>query len=296
VELEPIEVLHLRPLFPHLAGLLDGQHPRLREVPANVVTAAEVERDASDVAQVTAVPEPYRKRVRGPGYALAVNLRGLISVGYMFGGLGLAVAGIWLSKEGQVLPGVPLIAVGAAGAGWGVYVARLCLGVYENRWIRRQLCREISRRPDARVRDDDPDALYVSIIPRDSFITVKWTMASDVLLLKLDLPKRQILLEGDADRYRIPAGALLACEPQCFFHPLDAQKQNQLWMTRLMVRVDQGNLELLVCYNPINFRPHTNQRRRERAESLCARIREFMGDAPRTSSHIQSMGQFKGMA
>src|SRR5438552_3178653 len=136
--------------------------------------------------------------------------------------------------------GCVTLAVGAAGFAWGFYTAIYCLAVYENRWIERRLRAEVRHRSDVWVDADDPDSTYVSLIPRESFAKVKWTMASDVLLLRLDERRRQVILEGDSDRYRIPAGAISLCEPQCFFHPIDVQRQNELWMVRLMVRVPEG--------------------------------------------------------
>ena len=96
-------------------------------------------------------------------------------------------------------------------------------------------------------------------------------MASDVLLLKIDRPQRQILLEGDADRYRIPAAAITICVPQMFFHPVDAEQRNELWMARLLVRVEQGVRELLVSPGTTRFTPTTNKVRRRRAENAVAR-------------------------
>src|SRR5262249_56557776 len=123
--------------------------------------------------------------------------------------------------------------------------------------------------------------VYVSIIPRESFVKVKLTMASDLLLLKLDERRRLLLMEGDCDRYRIPAGAISVCEPQCFFHPLDAQHQNQLWMVRLVVCVEQGLQELLLSVCATGWSPITNARRRSIAEAMCQRIHRLRRNHPR---------------
>jgi hypothetical protein len=100
-------------------------------------------------------------------------------------------------------------------------------------------------------------------------------MASDVLLLKVDKNRQQLLMEGDTDRYRIPAGAISVCEPQCFYHPLDQQRRNQLWMVRLMIRVKQGWQELLLSISHTRWSPMTNARRRQIAEDICRRIAEL---------------------
>src|SRR5262249_41911281 len=109
-------------------------------------------------------------------------------------------------------------------------------------------------------------------IPRESFARVKLTMSSDLLLMKLDPPGQRLLMEGDCDRYRIPAGAIVECTPQCFFHPADPQHQNQLWMVQLKVRVEEGLRELLLGVGHTRWSPMTNARRRQIAEETCRQI------------------------
>lgn len=276
VELEPSEVLELRPLFPELARLLEAQHPRLREQPGDVVMPRGPVLPADDVAQISPVPEPYRRRVHRDGYALSASLRSLIPVAFFFGGIGLVAAGGWLLSENRLVPGGLAIIAGAPSAAWGAYTATLCMGVFRSRWTRRRLCEEIALRPDVLVRPDDPEACFVAIIPRGNLAVVKATSASDVLLLKIDRPGRQILLEGDSDRYRIPAAAVTACVPQMFFHPMDGERRNELWMARLLVRVEQGVRELLISRGTIRFTPTTNKVRRRRAEELCRQIQELV--------------------
>jgi hypothetical protein len=272
VELELGEVVALRPLFPRLSQLLALQHTELRGLPADVMAAPTVEAPVSDSAEITPVPEPFRQRVRGKDYALKVNLIGLLTAIYFFGGVGLLAWGIWRVTQGSIPVGCTAIAIGAIGFLWGGYLALYALGVPENRWINRRLRREIGQRSDPLVDPADPESVYVSLIPRESFSKIKWTMASDVLLLKLDERRRMLVMEGDTDRYRIPAGAISVCEPQCFYHPADQQHHNQLWMIRLMIRVEQGLRELLLGVAHTRFTPLTNARRRRTAEEMCERI------------------------
>jgi hypothetical protein len=275
VELELAEVLALRPLFPKLTRLLESQHTELRDLPADVPTAPTPPLPVSDVAEITPVPEPYRRRVRGKGYALRTNLLGLTPVISIFAGMGLVVAGVWLLREGSFPLGCAAIALGAAGIFWGIYLGLFCLAVPENRWIERRLRQEIGQRAEKLVDPQDPESIYVSLIPRESFAKIQWTMSSDLLLLKVDKNRRRLLMEGDSDRYCIPAGAISVCEPQCFFHPLDQQRRNQLWMVRLMIRVKQGWQELLLSVGNTRWSPMTNARRRHIAEDTCQRITEL---------------------
>ncbi len=277
-KLEVGEVLTLRPLFPNLTRLLAAQHTELRDVTPGVVPTAVVEETpTSEFAQVTPVPEPYRQRVRSKGYALWVNLVGLTPGLYFFGGGGLVAAGIWLATEKAMPVGWAAVVVGAVGVIWGGYVGLYCLCVSENRWIDRRLRHAFALRPDPLVDPRDPESLYVSLIPRESFAKVQLTMSSDLLLMRIDERGRRLLMEGDCDRYRIPAGAIAVCEAQCFFHPIDAQHRNELWMIRLMIRVQGGLRELLLSYDTTQYTPMTNARRRRTAESLCGRINALRG-------------------
>jgi hypothetical protein len=277
VELEPSEVLALRPLFPKLTQILVMQHPELRDLPPEGLPARPVNVPVRGVAEITPVPEPYRQWVRAPGYALRVNLRGAIPLVYILGGGGLLALGVWRAVEGSVALGCAVAAVGAAGLAWGLYAALYCMTVYENRWIERCLRREIGQRPDSLVDSACPDSVYVSLIPRESFVKMRWTMSSDLMLVRIDERGRQVIMEGDSDRYRVPSEAISVCEPQCFFHPVDIHHQNELWMVRLVVAVEQGLRELLLSIGHTHWTPMTNNRRRLTAEQMCQRINGLRG-------------------
>jgi hypothetical protein len=277
VELEVAEVLTLRPLFSRMAQFLEERHTELRELPGSVLTAEAALAPVEDRAVITPVPEPFRQRVRSKGYALWVNLIGLTPLLWIAAGGGLIALGVWMIHEGISLPAaIAALVAGTPCLGWGMYMGLFCLSVAENRWIERRLRQEIGRRPDPLVDAADPEAIYVSLIPRESFAKVQLTMSSDLLLLKIDQRGRQLVLEGDSDRYRIPAGAIALCQTQCFFHPMDAQRHNQLWMVRLMIQVDDGQRELLLSIGNISWRPMTNARRQQIAEEAWERIEDLI--------------------
>src|SRR5207237_5344982 len=179
------------------------------------------------IAVISTVPEPFRQRVRTPGYALKVNLLGATPLVFILAGAGLLYLGWHLFSREELALSIASAVFGALGVGWGVYTGLYCMSVYENRWIERRLRKEIGQRPDPLVDPTSAEAVYVSLIPRENFTKVKLTMSSDLLLLRVDGQRRQVLLEGDCDRYRIPVGAIETCEPQCFFHPIDTKHQNE---------------------------------------------------------------------
>ncbi len=272
VELRPAEVLALRPLLPKLTQLLAQRHVELRDLPAVVPVAPSAGPPSGEVAQIMPVPEPFRQRVRTRWYAVWVNLVALVTLVYFAGGMALMAGGVWLAAEKAMPVGWFIAALGAASFLWGSYTGLFCMCVPENRWIERRLRQAVAERPDPLVAARDPEAIYVSLIPRESFAKVQLTMSSDLLLLKVNERARQLLMEGDADRYRIPAGAIAGCEAECFFHPIDPQHTKQLWMVRLLVRLDTGQRELLLSADATRWTPTTNAVRRRTAEDLCRRI------------------------
>lgn len=99
------------------------------------------------------------------------------------------------------------VALAAIGTVWGLAFS----GRLGNGYIRAVAKREIKRRPDAIVQPD-ANALFVEIIPRENWNRMKVKNASDIGFLTVDAPQREIRFEGDKERYRIPADALLSCD------------------------------------------------------------------------------------
>ncbi len=274
-ELTPQEALSLRPLFPKLAVRLDVAHPELQAVPAQLFTTTP-SKQATEFATVTPVKEPFRQRVRTRGYALKVNLIDMTPLLYMFGGMSVLALGGWLVSIQQIVLSAIPFAVGGVSLAWGCYAGTVCQSVSANRWINRRLRSEVSRRPTSLVELDDPDTRYVSIIPREAFSKIQLTMSSDLLLMALDDKKREIRLEGDLDRYVIPAGAINDCQPLCFFHPLDGHHATQIWMVRLLIQREGGEQEVMLAVNKLDWKWFANKRREESARDVCERVKEWM--------------------
>jgi hypothetical protein len=270
--LTPQEIVTVLPLFAGLARLLELEHPELRDLPTDVISAPDELSPATGMATISRVPEPFYQKVRTPGYTIKINLLGAIPLAFILGGGGLLALGGYLAYHEQIGLAVTPLLVGAVGAAWGIYTGGYCLGLYENRWIERRLRAEIARRPEFLVDPAAADATYVSIIPRESFAQVKMTLSSDLLLMRIDDKRKEILLEGDCDRYRIPSGAVAACQPLCFFHPIDVQHHNELWMVRLLIQVEGGMREILLSRGEKGWGPRTNNRRQQTAVQTAGAI------------------------
>jgi hypothetical protein len=228
-----------------------------------------------ELATLTPVPEPFRQRVRGPGYRLKVNLLELHPVLFFFGGVALLIGGGWLATTDNWAIGCANIALGVPAVIWGAYVALCCSTVTSNRWIERRLRYEIGQRADSLVEAHDPESIYVSLIPREHFSQIRWTYASDLLLLKIDAPRRRVLLEGDSDRYVIPAEAIARCDLQPMTIVVDQSKQ--FWMVRLLVDFEDETRELLLSSNHTRWSPSTNEKRRAVADGIRRQNKALMG-------------------
>jgi hypothetical protein len=93
------------------------------------------------------------------------------------------------------------------------FAALLSMRDVKNRWLRYVARRKIRRRADSLVDPGASDARFVEIVPRANWdVRGLSENATDVGFLSFDFDGRFILFEGDTQRYRIPASALLDCE------------------------------------------------------------------------------------
>jgi hypothetical protein len=71
--------------------------------------------------------------------------------------------------------------------------------------------KEFSRRPNPWVHPREPGALFVQSIPQKNWGKMMLEDAEDVGFLRLDEARREVLFEGDKERWRIPAASIAQC-------------------------------------------------------------------------------------
>ncbi|HXT11646.1 MAG TPA: hypothetical protein VN873_08785 [Candidatus Angelobacter sp.] len=109
---------------------------------------------------------------------------------------------------------------------------RILIGT-RNQWLRRVARNEINRRPTKIVNADGPGVRFVEIVPKSAWNDKTLTEnATDVGFL--DIQNGWLLFEGDNERYRIPAAAIVRCE--------------QDYYTRLVPGAQSGDSERQVFY------------------------------------------------
>ena len=139
------------------------------------------------------------------------------------------------------------------------------------RWLRER----IDRRTDAVVASDDPDALFVQIIPREKWEVSMGENASDVGLLLLDHKKRELRYEGDLERWTVPTECVRAFRLHSFTPPGSPSLMQKFTVVDLIVEDEDGKTwETPLACHPIQFELWTPGKRRVRAQIL----RELIGN------------------
>lgn len=206
-ELAPDEVAMLAYRAPALSTATTAAAPAVIEAPK----PAKGETATEQIA-IEKVSGPKGNRILTRGNIILTNLFGILPiVVVILGILLLAFGGTMMEKKGggeaQRVTGIIMMIAGGAVALAGVIAVFMKLGTA----YFRRLCRKvIGSRGDAIVRPTDPDVMFVEIVPPQNFGKVMLETATDIGYLRIDNGNRQVLFEGDKERIRIPAGAIIS--------------------------------------------------------------------------------------
>lgn len=233
---------------------------------AAAATQTVAERSAA-VAQIEAVPEPYGGKVLTRGHLTVGTVIALSPLMVVITGGVL----IWL---GTTLMNQSILRALTTGfAGFALIIAAVCVLAWygdflPSRYLYRLTRREFAQRPDCLVDPDDPEAIYVEIVPRAHWSKVMMDTASDMGFLKVDPRRREILFEGDKERYRIPAEAVESCDVEAFTAPMDQQGTTVYQMAVLRARTPDGLWEAPLSRRHIAAKKRNNAVREEQADEL----------------------------
>ncbi len=210
----------------------------------------------------------------------------------------LAVAGVvmigfglwrqpWAVGPGEGVPVVPwlLVGVGLLAAGFGVVVCWKNVDFFNFRLGYRVTRAAIQFRSSAVVDPDDPDALYVEIVPREHWSGLIPDLTSDAGFLKVDTRSRELLFEGARERYRIPGEALASCQ----LEPINPQAGRfGIYVAVIRTRDPEAladaetgepglwQWEAPLLPRPVRFGRYGGAQRRRLADGLRDRIRAIM--------------------
>jgi hypothetical protein len=204
------------------------------------------------IAEVTPLPVAERGRVLTSTAKLMENglflLQFLLFAGVAFTPaiLGGVAATQKLFPGNQTLSFAPVLAgLGLTGLLAWVLGGRMLRKPWSADYLFRKAQAELLRRPDTLVDPHTPEAIFVEIIPRRNWKQIALNNAEDVGLLHLDEDRRQLLLEGDQKRYRIPVPAIVSCEVE-LMNPSEADdpRGTPVGLVLLLVRDRLGEREL----------------------------------------------------
>lgn len=200
----------------------------------------------------------------------------------MFAGLAFAGGAVYLFDPGgpdaqvgdQIVTGI-IVVIGLAIAGVSAYLGLRNTTKIANSYLRRVARNEVRSRAERIVDPDDPNVIFVELVPRRNWTRLMLETATDVGYLLLDEDRREVLFEGDRERMRIPASAILSCEAEHTLIGEGAPGSMKYYFTVLEVEDGSANREL-----PFSYRGDLGTLgvsvRRERAIRLRNRIWDLM--------------------
>lgn len=170
-------------------------------------------------ADIKPIPEHESPGILGTKTLIIGNLLTLAPALLFFGGVGLAAWDChqFLLEELRPADNEPRLAAGGLLIGLGIPLAVIgALWAFRNTtWLANVYLKHYTRqvigsRPEALVQPNDPEAVFVEIVPPENCRLMLET-ATDVGFLKIDSERREVLFEGGLERMRIPAGAVHKC-------------------------------------------------------------------------------------
>jgi hypothetical protein len=243
---------------------------RLEELTASPGSAAPTTRGR--IAEITAVPTTdarYLLNSFNTGMATGLTLLPILVGAFsLLGGVGVGIS---------IYGKVPVAATILIGLGILCSVLSVvALVAYQQflagrylRWIARWT---FSRRSDLLVRPDDPEAVFIDIIPRSHWGEAMVEPATDMGFFTIDHDHRELLFEGDVKRYRIPFEAVGSCQIEEYSLGHEQWKADVHFVTVLTVETATGPREIPLSGRHLEFRSRRAAERRLQAHAFCNRI------------------------
>jgi len=180
------------------------------------MSGSAVSQSNPDFAQIEVLPPEHSGKILSARTVAAIRALSVVSPLLWVLGLGLALWGGMPRETGgglsqtHVMSRPILFSFGAVMLGLSALVSMRDL---KNRWLRHVARREIKSRFDSLLDPDAPDTRFVEVVPKSNWSAAGMREnAVDVGFLAIDYQKKNVLFEGDNERYRIPSAAIIKCE------------------------------------------------------------------------------------
>ncbi|MFL5240761.1 MAG: hypothetical protein ACJ8FY_01520 [Gemmataceae bacterium] len=210
------QIAQLVSRLPGLSVLLDeGQ---AATVPATAETSDAARPTA--IAEISPIQDPYRGNILSKRVLIVCSALTMAILLLFLGSMFMALGGLYLCTDQAKKEGWPvlltdnaplLVALGAVLFPPVTYIGLRSPNFFAEWYLKKRAKSEIRSRPNGTVDPDDPDATFVQIVPRCNWGRVMLETATDVGFLKMDEDRREVLFEGDKERYRIPGPAIISC-------------------------------------------------------------------------------------
>lgn len=175
-------------------------------------------------ATIQKIDELYAGRILCPKTVVIGNLLTLTPLFGTILGAGIIAATFYFGITGDLMENPDrgqdrliagaLFAIGLAIASTSAFWGMRNISRLGNWYLRRVARTEVVNRPDRLVHPDDPDAIFVELVPRANWKRLMLETATDIGYLLVDEAKGELLFEGDKERMRLPADAILAVEAE----------------------------------------------------------------------------------
>ncbi len=295
VALKPPEVVALSILFPTLNEHFKSQPELFAEHQQDL---QRIRRDLStrpadwphQVARVQVLESPTSRTILTTENITLQTLTGILPA---FGGLVLSFAPVgiifWITRHPpKWLSGVMLVWMFAGlllTLGWNAYFPHYLAA----RFMRRRTRKAFAARLDSAVDLQNPELLFVDIVPRLNWTLMTAENASDIGFLEINHARRELIFEGDRERYWIPVSSILEVIHEFYEEPIlhpyqGSSKRQHLIVVRAMT--DSGSWEACFYRRHQGFKLHTAQRRLTDALELQAKILILVQEVlPPTAEH-----------
>jgi hypothetical protein len=139
---------------------------------------------------------------------------------------------------------------------------------------------QMRQRPEAIVDPNNPEAIFVEVVPRRNWGSIALQNAEDIGFLLLDTDRGQLLIEGDNKRYRIPAAAVLSSDVE-LMNPNSANDERATPVGLVVLKVRDRLGEREVPLRPVRTvaGDALGGNYMERAQELERRIASACSDA-----------------
>jgi hypothetical protein len=143
----------------------------------------------------------------------------------------------------------------------------------------RQTWQAFEFRADPAVDLRNPEIIFIDIVPRINWGKMMMENASDIGFLELDRSRRQLIFEGDRERYWIPVESILSVKHEFWAESVQHQLQSSPTLHHLVVvraATADGPKEFCFARRQNEFKRRTAKRRLAEAQELEVKIRELM--------------------